>query len=82
MKNVNERLQGGQTEIGDEFSTKMQKSQEENLENILAQMPEERARPSLLTPTGSILGHVVSGSSIVLGEEKTDLLLGAIEKGI
>ena len=45
-------------------------------------MPEERARPSLLTPAGSILGNVVSASSIVLGQEKTDLLVGAIEKGI
>ena len=45
-------------------------------------MPEERARPSLLAPAGSILGNIVSGSSIVLGQEKTDLLVGAIEKGI
>ena len=45
-------------------------------------MPEERARPSLLTPAGSILGNIVSGSSIILGQDKTDLLVGAIEKGI
>ena len=60
----------------------MAKSQSENLDAILTQMPEERARPSILTPAGSILGHVVSSSSVVLGQEKTDLLLGAIEKGI
>ena len=45
-------------------------------------MPEERARPSLLAPAGSLLGNIVSGSSIILGQEKTDLLVGAIEKGI
>ena len=45
-------------------------------------MPEERARPSLLAPASSILGNVVAGSSVILGEAKTDLLIGAIEKGI
>ena len=79
MQNVSEKLQDG---ADAEFKSKMQASQRENLENILAQMPEERARPSLLTPTGSILANVVAGSSIVLGQEKTDLLVGAIEKGI
>ena len=60
----------------------MKKSQDENLSKILVQMPEQRVRPSILAPTSSVLGHVVHGSSIVLGQEKTDVLLGAIEKGI
>ena len=45
-------------------------------------MPDERARPSLLEPCGALLGTAMSIGQVVLGKEKTDIVIGGIEKGI
>ena len=45
-------------------------------------MPKERARPSLLEPTNFVLRTLVSCSSTFMGKEKTDVMIGGIEKGI
>lgn len=45
-------------------------------------MPENRVRPSALTPLGNLFGLASAASALVLGKEYTNILLYSVEKGI
>lgn len=45
-------------------------------------MPDRRVRPSLLTPISKLFSAASVAASTILGKDKTDLFLFAVEKGI
>lgn len=57
-------------------------NQEKDITSIEDTMPDHRARPSLLLPLGSLFTTLAAGSTLLLGKERSELLLYSLEKGL
>lgn len=66
----------------DEFSRELDQMQRSQVKLIGDLMPQERVRPSLLTPANSLLACLMATSGLTLGEHNQTVLLAAFEKSI
>ena len=79
LKQVSENLQGSGE--SNQFLSEMQSIKEKNLKTIQTLMPEERARPSILNQPSQLLSQGFVCSSLIMGKEKTQVILSSIERG-
>eukprot|EP00347_Sterkiella_histriomuscorum_P020520 403337488 len=64
------------------FLDDLRTNQEKDIDKIESDMPNSRARPSLLMPLGQAFSLLAAGSSLFLGQKYTNVLLFSIEKGL